>query len=160
GTRGRRLGPSAAGASVAVEVGQDITAVAFALEGKRLAAACGDFLIRLYPAAATATDKVKELKGHGSKVTVLRTVGNGKQLLSGSEDGSLRLWNAESGKEDRKMDHGAPVTDLGVQADGKRGVSAAGTALKIWKTNGELQSTLKGDRRAADAQTTAELTAA
>jgi len=157
-----RLWTLAGGASVAVDVGQDVPAVAFALEGKKLAAACGDFLIRLYtvPAAGAPWDKPKELKGHSAKITALRTVGPGKQLWSGSEDGSLRLWNAESGKEDRKMDHGAPVTDLGVQGDGKRWVSAGGTTAKIWKQNGELQSTLKGDRRAADAQTAAELTAA
>jgi WD40 repeat protein len=157
-----RLWTLAGGASVAVDVGQDIQAVAFALEGKRVAAACGDFLIRLYtiPAAGAPWDKPKELKGHSAKITALRTVGTGKQVLSGSEDGSLRLWNAEAGKEDRKMDHGAPVTDLGVQGDGKRWVSAGGMTAKIWKQNGELQSALKGDRCAGDAQTAAELTSA
>ncbi|HZE98118.1 MAG TPA: c-type cytochrome domain-containing protein [Planctomycetota bacterium] len=157
-----RLWTLAGGASVSVDVGQEIHAVAFVLEGKRLAAACGDLLIRLYtvPAPGAPGDKPRELKGHTAKITALRTVGPGKQLLSGSEDGSLRLWNAESGKEDRKMDHGAPVTDLAVQADGKRWVSAGGTTAKLWKQNGELQSTLKGDRLAAHAQTAAELSLA
>lgn len=155
-----RVWTIADGASTAVDVGQDIHAVAFALEGKRVAAACGDFLIRLYalPPAGAAWDKPKELKGHGAKIGALRPLGTGKQFLSGSEDGTIRLWNAESGKEDRKMDHGAPVTDLAVQADGKRWVSAGGTAAKIWKPNGELQSTLKGDRRVQEAQGSAELT--
>src|SRR5882672_12641408 len=157
-----RLWTLAGGASVSVDVGQEIHAVAFVLEGKRLAAACGDLLIRLYtvPAPGAPGDKPRELKVHTAKITALRTVGPGKQLLSGSEDGSLRLWNAESGKEDRKMDHGAPVTDLAVQADGKRWVSAGGTTAKLWKQNGELQSTLKGDRLAAHAQTAAELSLA
>jgi len=157
-----RLWTLAGDTSVPVEVGQEVHAVAFAAGGKRVAAGCGDFRILLYtiPAAGAPWDKPKELKGHTAKITVLRTVGSGRQILSGSQDGSLRLWNAEAGKEDRKMDHGAPVTDLAVAPDGKRWVSSGGAAAKIWKANGELQTTLKGDPRAQEAQSAAELTVA
>ncbi|HLY12646.1 MAG TPA: c-type cytochrome domain-containing protein [Planctomycetota bacterium] len=148
--------------SVSVDAGQEIPSVAFVSDGKRIAAGCGDFVIRLYaiPAAGAPWEKPKELKGHAATIGVLRPVGTGKQFLSGSDDGSLRLWNAESAKEERKMDHGAPVSDLAVQADGKRWVSAGGTGAKLWKNNGELQSTLKGDRRAQEAQSSSELTVA
>ncbi|HEV3026201.1 MAG TPA: c-type cytochrome domain-containing protein, partial [Planctomycetota bacterium] len=157
-----RLVTLAGASSGSVPVGQDVQALAFSGDGKRLAAATGDFLIRLYslPAPGAPWEAPKELKGHGAKISALRPVGTGKQILSGSEDGSLRLWNTESGKEERKMDHGAPVTDLAVWADGKRWASVGGTAIKLWKQNGELQATLKGDRRALEAQNTAERTVA
>ncbi|HVR86803.1 MAG TPA: c-type cytochrome domain-containing protein [Planctomycetota bacterium] len=150
----------AGGPSSVVQVGQDVQALSFTGDGKRLAAATGDFLIRLYslPAAGASWEAPKELKGHSATIHALRPVGPGKQILSGSEDGSLRLWNAESGKEDRKMDHGAPVTDLAVWPDGKRWASAGGAGLKLWKQNGELQSTLKGDRRTLETQSAAERT--
>jgi len=157
-----RLWTLADQSSVSVDVAQDIHAVTFAVDGKRIAAGCGDFLIRLYaiPTGGAPWDKAKELKGHSAKISALVPVGTGKQILSGSDDGSLRLWNAEGGKEERKMDHGAPVTDIAVQADGKRWVSAGGTVAKVWKSNGELQTTLKGERRAQEAQVGAELTVA
>jgi len=157
-----RLWTLADQSSVSVDVAQDIHAVTFAVDGKRIAAGCGDFLIRLYaiPTGGAPWDKAKELKGHSAKISALVPVGTGKQILSGSDDGSLRLWNAEGGKEERKMDHGAPVTDIAVQADAKRWVSAGGTVAKVWKSNGELQTALKGERRAQEAQVGAELTVA
>ena len=142
-----------------VELGQEVNAVAVAGDGKRVAAASPDFQIRVYPVPADGApwEKPREMKGHSARVTALRAVGSGKQFLSASEDGSLRLWNSESGKEERKMDHGAPVTSLAVSSDGKRWVSAGGNLAKVWKTNGEVQATLKGDRRAVDEQGFREL---
>jgi WD40 repeat protein len=157
-----RLWTLAGGASLPVDAGQEVTAVAFAGDGKRLAIATPDFLIRVYPVPAEGApaEKPREMKGHSGRITALRSVGSGKQILSASEDGSLRLWNTESGKEERKMDHGAPVTALAVSPDGKRWVSAGGTAAKVWKPSGEIQSTLKGDRRAMDLQNSCELNVA
>jgi WD40 repeat protein len=154
-----RLWTLSGGAPLQADLGQEVTAVAFAGDQKRIAAAAPDFLIRVYPVPAEGApwEKPREMKGHSGRITALRAVGSGRQILSASEDGSLRLWNTETGKEEKKMDHGAPVTDLAVSADGKRWVSAGGTAAKVWKSGGELQSTIKGDRRAADLQSTSEL---
>jgi WD40 repeat protein len=157
-----RLWTLADGQGAQVDAGDGVLAVAWALDGKRVAAGCEDHLIRLWttPAAGAAWEKPRELKAHAGPVTSLSAVPPGKQILSGSEDGTVRLWNAESGKEERKMDHGAPVEAVAVQGDGKRWASAGGSFAKLWKNNGELQATIKGDRRAQEAQGASELTVA
>lgn len=157
-----RIWTLSAEAPASIESDAPAQAVSFTGDGKRLAAAGADFTIRVYPVPAPGApaDKPRELKGHSGKITALRSVGTSKQILSASQDGSIRLWNTDSGKEERKMDHGSPVTDLALFPDQKRWISAGGTAAKIWKAPGELQSTLKGDRRAQDDQAAAELTVA
>lgn len=157
-----RLWTMADGTSIEQPAGDAVGAVAWTGDGKRIAAAGADKLIRVWtlPAAGAAWDKPRELKGHTGPITALSAVPGGRQLFSASRDGTVRMWNAETGKEERKVDHGAPVESVAVLADGKRWISAGGTFAKLWKQNGELQTTIKGDRRAAEAQGAAELTAA
>jgi WD40 repeat protein len=150
------------GQSVHVDAGADVLSVSWASEGKRIAAGCADKLIRIWtvPAPDGAWEKPRELKAHGGPVTALCIVGTGKQILSGSDDGTVRLWDAESGKEIRKVDHGAPVTAVASQSDAKRWASAGGNAARLWKDNGEALFTLKGDRKVQEALAEAERTSA
>jgi WD40 repeat protein len=46
-----------------------------------------------------ATGKTQELSGHTSKITGLAFAPNGRVLVSCSSDGTLRLWDLQSGKE-------------------------------------------------------------
>ena len=46
------------------------------------------------------------------------------QLLSGSLDGSVVLWNLQTGEVIKKLVHGGPVTSVAVRPDGKRWASA------------------------------------
>ena len=150
------------GSSISVDAQAEVLAVAWASEGKRLAAGCADRLIRIFtvPAPGAGWEPAKELKGHTGPVTALSTVGPGKQILSGSEDGTLRLWDAETTKELRKMDHGAPVAAVAVQHDQKRWASAGGNTARLWKANGEALFTLKGDPGIQEALSRAERTSA
>jgi WD40 repeat protein len=80
-------------------------------------------------------------RGHADFVTALAFSPDGWYLVSGSLDGTIRLWDVRSGQEVailRGQLH--PVTDLAVSPDGKRVASTGATplfpdeggVLKIW----------------------------
>lgn len=103
--------------------------------------------VRFWSAASVST-----ISGHAQPVTSLAAAAGGKQLLSGSKDGSLRLWNLEDRKQLRQMDHGGEVTAVAARVDGKRFASSGmNNAVKIWNADdGKLIAELKGDRQAQE----------
>lgn len=141
-----------------VETPAALQAVALVGEGKLIATGGADNIIRLWDfAAVTAPNKpaeplkpTKEIPGHGGPVTSLATYGPGAELVSGSQDGTVRVWNVAAGNAVRQMNHGGPVENIAVKADGQRVVSvSANNSAKVWNgANGQQMSELKGDFRA------------
>ncbi|MGE0145022.1 MAG: WD40 repeat domain-containing protein, partial [Planctomycetota bacterium] len=66
--------------------------VAFSPDGRRIASAGNDGVIRLWH--ADSLEPVGVLRGHKSYVKSVAFRPDGKQLASVSGDGSLRLWDA------------------------------------------------------------------
>ncbi len=133
----------------------EISALTWVAGGKQLAAGGGDKLIRIWQVpelAKGALALVKEIKGHEGAVTSLDTVlPAGTNFISGSLDGSLRLWSLEKGELIRQVKHGAPVVSVAVRADGKRFASAGTNTAKLWDpADGKQIAELKGDRRARE----------
>ena len=59
----------------------------------------------------------------------MAVVANGRLALSGSQNGTLRLWDLETGAELRRFKgHEREVTSVTVLADGRRALSASGDA--------------------------------
>src|SRR5207249_3232430 len=133
-----------------------INAVAW-LADDQIASGGADKLIHLwhFNAAKRELTPVKELKGHDQTVTALDVVPPAPgQLISGSSDGSLRLWDVETGKVIREMKHGGPVTAVAVRGDARRFASAGADKIaKLWDaSDGRQIAELKGERKeAADA---------
>ena len=104
--------------------------------------------------APTATlAPLNELQGHEGPVTALDNVPSAKgQIVSGSQDGSLRLWDLETGRSIREFKHGAPISAVAVRPDGKRfATAAADNAAKLWDaSDGKEIAQLKGDRYARE----------
>jgi WD40 repeat protein len=130
-------------------------------QGKLIALGGIDGIIRLLP--ATAFDQTNpappvELKGHGAKVTALvSTNPEGSQLLSASDDGSLRFWDL-SGKQLRQVNHGSPVVALAIHHE-TNCFASAGTdgIVRIWNaTTGAKSGDLKGDHLLATRQIAAK----
>ena len=70
------------------------------------------------------------IDGHKSQVTCLTFTYDGRRLITGSADRTVRIWDAETGQElltltDTKQD----VTAVAVDADGKRLAASAGSDL-------------------------------
>lgn len=129
----------------------EIRSVAWASGGKQLAAGFADNSIRLYKVAdgaAPALAAGAELKGHTGAVTALDAIAPGNQLLSGSADGSVRVWNLENNQSIRQMTHGGAVTSVSARSDGKLFASAGENGIaKVWDAaKGTLIADLKGDR--------------
>ena len=97
---------------------------------------------------APAPSPIKELKGHQKRITCLVSVNReGGQLLSGSEDGSVRLWDALGGKQVRELKHGSAVRSAAVRKDGARlAVSGDAPGTTLWSLgDGKEIGRLQGD---------------
>jgi len=99
----------------------------------------------------------RQIAGHTLPVTSLATVPtpaeppNGPlQILSGSDDGTVRHWNLDTGAAIKQMNHGAQVTAVAVRSDGKRMAStSANNTAKLWDgASGQQVAEMRGDIRA------------
>ncbi len=76
---------------------KEVTSVAFAPNGKRVASGSLDRTVRLWDAATGK--ELRCLAGHTDAVTAVAFAPAGKVLASASADGTVRLWDAATGKE-------------------------------------------------------------
>ena len=133
----------------------EINALTWLGDNARLATGGADKLLHIWRRDAGRTDlePIQELKGHENAVTALDIVPSANaQIVSGSEDGSVRIWNAETGQLIRKMMPGGPISAVAVRPDGKRCASTGTDNLaKLWDANdGKEIAQMKGDRYAKE----------
>ena len=149
-----RVWDIAAGAPFAqADTANEVSAIAWIMGGKQLASGGGDAVIRLWEVPAQtggALKQAKEMQGHTQPVTCLEPASpDGRQLLSGSRDGSVRFWSLDQGKQLRQMDHGAPVVAIAVSPDKKTFASAGGNSARLWSADkGQPLGEMKGDHAA------------
>lgn len=127
-----------------------MTALAVHPDGLLVATAHEDRIIRLWDLSQPPEAEVKplrEIKGHSQTIGSLSFVPpTAAQLVSGSDDGSVRIWNVSNGSQVRSLALGGPVTDLAVSSDGKL-IAASGKnkLARIWTANdGKQRAELKG----------------
>ena len=94
-----------------------------------------------------AIKRPRTLEGHSGAVVAVALTGDGRRAVSASDDGTLKVWDLESGAELGTLaGHSRPVWSVALTGDGQRAVSASedGT-LKVWdlESGAELR-TLKG----------------
>ena len=82
-----------------------------------------------------------ELKGHTDSVNCVALSSDGKKIVTGSDDGTARIWDVESKKEIQML-AGHTNRDTAFSPDGKKFVMAhVDHAARIWdvESNKELQ---------------------
>ncbi len=137
-----------------------ILAVLPSADGTQLVTGHADAIIRVWsldqltpesPAEPAAPQA--ELKGHEKPVTALAWAMDGApRLVSGSEDGTHRQWDLATGTETRKLEHGAPITNVVATVDGtKLATVGSDHIVRLWESTGNKLADLQGDPRLTDA---------
>lgn len=129
---------------VAIDAGQEVTAVAIDASGRMLAAARADRSIGLWDLKTRALQG--ELRKHQDVVNALAFSPEGRMLASGSDDRTAVLWELASGKAKRTLKgHELSVTSLAFSPDGLTLASGSGNAsVVLWNvTTGKLDRILR-----------------
>jgi len=87
---------------------------------------------------------VKRLTGHGHYVQDVAISSDGQFALSGSWDGTLRLWDLNTGNTTRRfIGHTKDVLSVAFSADNRQIVSGSrDKSINLWNTLGQLKFTL------------------
>lgn len=86
----------------------------------------------------------KRLTGHSHYVQDVSISSDGQFALSGSWDGTLRLWDLSSGSTTRRfIDHSKDVLAVAFSADNRQIVSGSrDKSIKLWNTLGQCKYTI------------------
>jgi len=97
---------------------------------------------------------IRILEGHIHQVIAVAVTPDGKHVISGSWDNTLRVWDIESGKEIQTLEgHTDGVEAVAVTPDGKHAISGSrDNTLRVWDIeSGEEIQTLEGHTNSVSA---------
>jgi len=110
----------------------------------RSTALCGFLALALAMPAFAQDVAVFPQLGHSEEVGAVAYSPDGKRIVSGSSDGTIKIWDAETGRELRTLfaGHTSSVKSVVYSPDGKRILSASDKMIKIWdaETGRELRT--------------------
>jgi sterol desaturase/sphingolipid hydroxylase (fatty acid hydroxylase superfamily) len=111
--------------------GDVITSVAISEDGRRIVTASGPEVTVWDGEKGTA---LRVLRGHTNLVYCVALSPDGKTIVSGSFDTTLKIWDADTGTERQTLTgHTGPIYSVVIREDGKRIVSGSKDAtVKVW----------------------------
>jgi WD40 repeat protein len=133
-----------------------LTRVVWDGQGTHVAAAGEDQVIRCWEVSDKAPDKAssdttdeltsRELKGHTARITALAALtAEPPRIVSASADGTVRIWEPDSGKQVARLNHGGPVTAMAA-GDGRIISVGDNKLVRFWEAgNGEQIAERRGN---------------
>ncbi len=110
-----------------------VTSVVFSPDGKHIASASADTIIRVWE--ATSGNELARMQ-HDAVVSSVAFSPDGKYVVSGSWDGTARVWESASGNELARMIHNSNVTSVAFSPDGKYIVSGSDdNTARVWEAS-------------------------
>jgi len=115
--------------------GGSVTAVAFDATGKVLLAGGAERQIQLWQWQGESDAILLRMTGHAGRITTLAVSGDGRRIVSGATDNTLRIWDAATGVEIMTMaGHTRHVTSAVFGADDAQIVSAGlDKTVRLWR---------------------------
>ncbi|RIA47189.1 c-type cytochrome [Dichotomicrobium thermohalophilum] len=138
--------PDASGTRNLVGHGGPVRGLAIADDGRHALTASFDYAAMYWDLGAKPPKAVQRLIGHDGPVNEAVFVPGG-QALTGSDDGTLALWDLDTGEIVHRFEgHDAKVVDVAVSPDGERAASASwDRTVRLWRiADGKLIAELKG----------------
>jgi WD40 repeat protein len=78
--------------------------------------------------------ELRRFEGHTGRVVSVVLSANGRQALTGSEDGTARLWDVDTGRELYRFDAQEHVWAVAFSPDGRRVLlGSPDTSLQLWE---------------------------
>ena len=93
---------------------------------------------------------IRTLEGHTNRVNAVAVTPDGRHVVSGSDDKTLRVWDLATGETKTTLKgHSNRVNAVAVTADGRHVVSGSDDkTLRVWDlATGKTKTTLKGHTR-------------
>jgi serine/threonine protein kinase/WD40 repeat protein len=110
---------------------------AFSVDGKRFALASDDRTARVF--ATIDATLILTTEGHSGSISAVVFTNNDQRLVSGSADGSVRVWDATQVADVQLLHPGGRSAMVGFDTAGNNGVTV--------KKNGDVRVLRIGDRR-------------
>jgi WD40 repeat protein len=110
--------------------GRNVSAVAFSPDGGTVAVSDG---FGIYLPLWAGEQSFRMLKGHHGRVTSLAFTPDGRKLLSGSWDRTVRIWDVASGREESALAwERGKAQYVAVSPDGMTAAAACDKGVVIW----------------------------
>ncbi|EIW72401.1 G protein beta subunit-like [Tremella mesenterica] len=96
-------------------------------------AAAGNASVRIWDIPSMNNTPIASLEGHTGNVTALAYNQLGKWIVTGSEDGTVKVWDTRTSGVQRNYDHDHPVNDVVIHPNQGELISCDQTgSVKIW----------------------------